>query len=88
MAIACPVNLDVERLRDEVGETYSRLVKEPDGDFHFHHGLDYACERCIIHMFFSTPVAPATFVPSRYVNRPSPQRQALANLKIFLRFPV
>ena len=45
MAIACPINLDVERLRDEVGETYSRLVKEPGGEFHFHHGLDYACER-------------------------------------------
>ena len=44
MAIACPINLDVSRLRDEVGETYSRLVKDPEGDFHFHHGLDYACE--------------------------------------------
>ena len=45
MAIACPINLDVNKLRDEVGETYSRLVREPDGDFHFHRGLDYACER-------------------------------------------
>ncbi len=45
MAIACPINLDVKKLRDEVGETYSRLVREPDGDFHFHRGLDYACER-------------------------------------------
>jgi arsenite methyltransferase len=45
MAIACPINLDVEKLRDEVRETYSRLVNEPGGDFHFHHGLDYACER-------------------------------------------
>jgi len=45
MAIACPINLNVERLRDEVGETYSRLVEDPDGDFHFHHGLEYACER-------------------------------------------
>ncbi len=45
MAIACPINLDVEKLRNEVGETYSRLVEDPAGDFHFHHGLDYACER-------------------------------------------
>ena len=37
MAIACPINRDFARLRDEVGETYSRLVKEPEGDFHFHH---------------------------------------------------
>lgn len=44
MAISCPVNLDVGRLRDQVDETYSRLVSAPDGDFHFHHGLDYACE--------------------------------------------
>jgi len=45
MAISCPVNLDVAKLREEVGETYSRLVADPGGDFHFHHGIDYACER-------------------------------------------
>lgn len=44
MAISCPINLDVDHLRDEVGETYSRLVADPDSSFHFHHGVDYACE--------------------------------------------
>lgn len=44
MATSCPVDLDVARLRREVSETYARLVDHPDGEFHFHHGLDYACE--------------------------------------------
>jgi len=44
MAIACPVNLDVGRMRDQVDETYSKLAGSPEGDFHFHHGIDYACD--------------------------------------------
>lgn len=44
MAIACPIDLDVERLRKQVADTYSRLVDDPDSGFHFNKGLDYACE--------------------------------------------
>jgi arsenite methyltransferase len=44
MAKACPVNFDVQRLRDQVGATYNRLGEDPRGDFHFNHGPDYACE--------------------------------------------
>jgi SAM-dependent methyltransferase len=44
MAIACPTNLDVAHLRKEVADTYTRLVDDPEGRFHFNKGLDYACE--------------------------------------------
>lgn len=42
MAIQCPVNFNVDRMRGHVGETYSRLALDPAGRFHFHHGIDYA----------------------------------------------
>jgi len=44
MAIACPVDLDTQRLRFEVSNIYSRVVAEPDGKFHFHRGPVYAAE--------------------------------------------
>jgi SAM-dependent methyltransferase len=44
MAIACPVNLDVKRLRDEVSFIYARVATDPSGDFHFHRGPTYAAE--------------------------------------------
>jgi SAM-dependent methyltransferase len=44
MAIACPTELNVDRLRAQIRETYTRLARSPDGDFHFHHGLRYAVE--------------------------------------------
>lgn len=43
MATYCPVNLDIDRLRRAVRETYERVVETPDGEFHFHRGIDYAC---------------------------------------------
>lgn len=45
MAISCPVDLDVSRLRAEVQTMYARVAADPDGDFHFHRGPAYAAER-------------------------------------------
>jgi SAM-dependent methyltransferase len=42
MAIICPIGFDVARLRAAVHETYDRLARAPDGEFHFHRGLEYA----------------------------------------------
>lgn len=44
MALTCPVGFDVEELQKQVRATYDRVVREPEGEFHFHHGLNYACE--------------------------------------------
>jgi arsenite methyltransferase len=44
MAIACPVDLDTQRLRSEVSTIYSRVAAEPGGEFHFHRGPAYAAE--------------------------------------------
>ncbi len=35
---------DAKRLREQVANTYDRLVREPTGKFHFNHGPDFACE--------------------------------------------
>jgi len=45
MAISCPVDLDVARLRAEVQSMYARVAADPAGDFHFHRGPAYAVER-------------------------------------------
>jgi hypothetical protein len=44
MAIACPIDLDTKKLRDEIRSIYSRVATEPAGDFHFHRGPEYAIE--------------------------------------------
>ena len=44
MALTCPIGFDVNELQKQVRATYDRVVREPDGEFHFHHGLKYACE--------------------------------------------
>ena len=44
MAIACPIDLDTQRLRDEIRSIYSRVATDPAGDFHFHRGPEYAIE--------------------------------------------
>jgi arsenite methyltransferase len=43
MAASCPAGFDVARLRKQVSETYDRVAREPDGNFHFHRGPEYAC---------------------------------------------
>jgi SAM-dependent methyltransferase len=42
MTIACPVGFDVDRLREEVRKTYSSVARDPDANFHFHRGPEYA----------------------------------------------
>lgn len=42
MATTCPVGFDVERLRAQVLATYDRVAREPQGEFHFHRGPQYA----------------------------------------------
>jgi SAM-dependent methyltransferase len=42
MTNSCPIDLDVERLRAEIANLYTRVASEPDGEFHFHRGPEYA----------------------------------------------
>jgi SAM-dependent methyltransferase len=44
MAIACPVDLDTRKLREEIQSIYARVATDPSGDFHFHTGPQYAAE--------------------------------------------
>jgi arsenite methyltransferase len=44
MAIACPVDLDIRKLREEIQSIYARVATDPSGDFHFHRGPQYAAE--------------------------------------------
>lgn len=44
MALTCPQEFDVERLRDQVRATYSRVALRPEGQFHFHRGPEYASQ--------------------------------------------
>jgi SAM-dependent methyltransferase len=45
MATSCPVGFSVDELRARVRETYDRLARAPDGDFHFNRGAAYAALR-------------------------------------------
>jgi arsenite methyltransferase len=38
------VEVDSQVLRNEISKLYSRVASEPDGDFHFHRGPEYAAE--------------------------------------------
>jgi SAM-dependent methyltransferase len=44
MPVACPVDLDTQRLRSEVSAIYARVATDPSGEFHFHRGPAYAAE--------------------------------------------
>ena len=44
MAIACPVNLDTVKLRQEIQAIYARVARDPTSAFHFHRGPAYAAE--------------------------------------------
>jgi arsenite methyltransferase len=44
MALACPVDLDTARLRQEIQSIYARVADEPSGAFHFHRGARYAAD--------------------------------------------
>ena len=42
MAIACPLDLDTARLREEIRTIYARVAEDPASAFHFHRGPTYA----------------------------------------------
>ncbi len=42
MSLTCPVNFDVDYLRQQVEIEYDRVAREPHGEFHFHRGAEYA----------------------------------------------
>lgn len=42
MVMACDLTFDRERLKNEIRTTYGRVAVQPDGDFHFHRGPEYA----------------------------------------------
>jgi len=43
MAASWPAGFDIARLRKQVSQTYDRVAWEPNGNFHFHRGAEYAC---------------------------------------------
>lgn len=44
MALLCPSHFDKASLRDQVRATYEQVAQNPEADFHFHRGLDYAAQ--------------------------------------------
>lgn len=44
MSLTCPTTLDGQLLRTEVSKLYSRVLEQPDSDYHFHRGPAYAAE--------------------------------------------
>ena len=42
MTVAYPVTLDREMLESEVRAVYAKVAENPQGDFHFHRGPEYA----------------------------------------------
>jgi len=44
MALVCPSNFDKASLRDQVRATYEQVAQNPEGDFHFHRGPEYAAQ--------------------------------------------
>ena len=44
MSIACPVDLNMAVLRAEISNIYARVADDPNGEFHFHRGVEYAAE--------------------------------------------
>lgn len=42
MPVVCPITLDREKLKLEVRTIYEKVAEDPQGDFHFHRGPEYA----------------------------------------------
>jgi arsenite methyltransferase len=42
MVASCPRGCDIAQLRKQVSQTYDRVAREPNGNFHFHRGPEYA----------------------------------------------
>lgn len=45
MAAVCPIGFDVGKLKDEVRRTYASVATDPNGEFHFHRGSEYAARQ-------------------------------------------
>jgi SAM-dependent methyltransferase len=41
-SLSCPTELDTDKLSFAVHDMYTRVAREPGGEFHFHRGPDYA----------------------------------------------
>jgi arsenite methyltransferase len=44
MAISCPIDLNTQKLREEIQSIYARVATDPSSEFHFHRGPEYAAE--------------------------------------------
>lgn len=44
MALVCPTNFDAVSLQRQVQATYEAVAANPDGDYHFHRGAQYAAQ--------------------------------------------
>jgi len=42
MAVTCPIDFDIAQLRSSVRAVYTRVAHDPNGEFHFHRGAEYA----------------------------------------------
>jgi SAM-dependent methyltransferase len=42
MSAVCPITLDREKLKSEVRTIYAKVAENPQGEFHFHRGPEYA----------------------------------------------
>jgi arsenite methyltransferase len=42
MALTSPINFDIDYLRDQVMQTYDQVAQQPQGEYHFHRGAEYA----------------------------------------------
>ena len=43
MAASCPRGFDVDLLHQKVSAVYDQVARNPNGEYHFHRGIDYAC---------------------------------------------
>lgn len=72
MAATCPIGFDVDRLREQVRDTYDRVARSPDGDFHFHRGPKYAVE--YLHYDETALAALPTQATARFAGVGNPHR--------------
>jgi SAM-dependent methyltransferase len=43
-SVSCPVDLNTKKLQTAVVDMYTRVAREPDGEYHFHRGPGYAAQ--------------------------------------------
>jgi len=85
MAVACPVGFDVARLKDEVRATYASVARNPEGEFHFHRGPEYAArllgyDLAELHALPRAATAPFAGVGNPFLMDPLPEGAAVADI--------